>query len=82
VKSEKTTSRHRDRFFVRTALLRPVDPSPGFDQLSCLLQRLEPIHIQAFVAASSVDQFDEGNVRWLAKSSQQDQVPLQTEDSK
>ena len=51
---------------MRTALV-VIDP-PRLDQPLCLIDRSEPMDVQAFVAQRSVESFDEGVVGWFVRS--------------
>ena len=45
---------------MRTALV--VILPPGFDNLDCIVDRLEPVHVQAFISEGSVKRLDIGVV--------------------
>ena len=51
---------------VRTTLI--LFPSPGFEELSSILQIAEPVGVEALRAEGSVERFAEGVVGWLTRT--------------
>jgi len=59
---------------VRTTLI--VFPSPGFDELACLLQIHEPVGVETLAAECSVEALYERIVGWFTRSREVNLCPV------